>query len=320
MPIRVVITRDYDQASEVAARHAVEEIQKVLAERETCVLGLPTGSSPLGFYRRLAEAAGGGLFDSSRIVSFNLDEYVGLPRESARERARHPGSYALFMDRELFGRLRRKFRETHIPAAALIDPGEMLAELRAHPGDWSAQGRDHGRSIVIRRETASPVLRRIREEILEDYARMIDDRGGIDLQVIGVGGRGHVGFHEAGIPFEDSRVLLVQLDEDTVRNAAADGHFPSEAEVPRYAVSMGAELIYRARKVMLLAMGPRKAAPVAASLAEDPTDAVPISYGQICAERGGDLLYVIDRDAAAGVLASLGEIRARGTAVEDVSG
>jgi glucosamine-6-phosphate deaminase len=320
MPIRVIITRDYDQASEVAARHAVEDIRKVLAEKETCVLGLPTGSSPLGFYRRLAEAAGRGLFDSSRIASFNLDEYVGLPGESARERALHPGSYALFMDRELFGRLGRKFRETHIPAAALIDPREMLAELQAHPGDWSAQGRDHGRSIVIRRDAVSPVLRRIREEILEGYARLIEGSGGIDLQVIGVGGRGHVGFHEAGIPFGKSRVLLVQLDEDTVRNAAADGQFPSEAEVPRYAVSMGAELIYRARKVMLLAMGPRKAAPVAASLAEDPTDAVPISYGQIYAERGGDLLYVIDRDAAAGVLKRLDGIRARGTVVEDVSG
>lgn len=320
MPIRVIITRDYDQASEVAARHAVEDIRRVLDEQEACVLGLATGSSPVGLYDRLAGAANEGLFDSSRIVSFNLDEYIGLPGENAQERALHPGSSGFFMIREFFGRLRRKFRETHLPWAALIDPREMLAELEAHPGDWSARGRDHGRSIVIRRDAGSGVLRRIREGILEAYARMIDDRGGIDLQVIGAGARGHVGFHEAGIPFEDSRVLLVKLDADTIRNAVVDSHFRSEAEVPRYAVSMGVELIFRARKVMLLAMGARKAESVAASLAEDPIDDVPISYGQIYAGRGGDLLYVIDREAAAGVLERLGEIRARGAVVEDASG
>jgi glucosamine-6-phosphate deaminase len=317
VPIRVIIARDYDQASEIAAAYAVEEIRNILAGHWTGILGLATGSSPLSFYQHLVRAAREGRIDSSRLSSYNLDEYIGLPGRTARERSRHPQSYESFMFRELFGLLDKKFREVHFPGALLIEKEKMEEELRTHPQDWTESGKSCGRAVLIRPDATSSYLRWIREAVLEAYAKKIERAGGIDLQVVGVGGRGHVGFHESGIPFENSRVLLVRLDDETIGHAVADGHFSSPEEVPRYAVSMGAELIYRARRVLLLAMGSRKAKSVALSLAENPTDDVPISYGRIYSDRGGDLLYVIDREAAADVLQRLDEIRARGVIVED---
>jgi len=104
-----------------------------------------------------------------------------------------------------------------------------------------------------------------------------------------------------------------------VANAVADGHFHSREESPRYAVSMGAELVYRAGTVLLLANGTRKTAPVAESLLNDPTPLVPISYGQSYARRGGDLIYVLDRAAAAQILEQPERLRERGIRLEDVS-
>ena len=114
-------------------------------------------------------------------------------------------------------------------------------------------------------------------------------------------------------------MLLVRLDGNTVANAVADGHFAKKSDSPRYAVSMGADLVYKARCVVLLASGKRKAEPVVASLAEEPTNAVPISYGQVYARRGGEMIYVLDREAAASVLAARAKIESRGIVVEDIS-
>jgi len=99
----------------------------------------------------------------------------------------------------------------------------------------------------------------------------------------------------------------------------ADGHFSRREDSPRFAVSMGAELVYAAKTVLLLANGRRKAEPVAASLLDGTTDAVPISYGKILADRGGEMIYVLDREAAAGVLAAVDRIKARGIVIEDLS-
>ncbi|MBU1692803.1 MAG: 6-phosphogluconolactonase [Verrucomicrobia bacterium] len=319
MPCKVIITRDYDNVSEVAARYVANDIRRVLAEREEYVMGLATGMSPSGMYKDLAKTANSGAFDSSRIRSFNLDEYIGLPGENPQQRALHPESYSFFMIQELFGLLQKKFRKTNVPWGCLIDQDKFIAELKASPGDWEEQGRDKGRSIVIHPDAKSEYLRWVRREIQDAYEAKIKRMGGIDLHVVGVGGRGHVGFHEAGIPFKDSRMLLVKLDDNTVQNAVTDGHFQRVEDSPRYAVSMGAELIYEARTVLLVAMGKRKSEPVATSLAEDPTDAVPISYGQIYSQRGGEMLYVIDREAAAGVYEQMDAIKARGVVIEDVS-
>ena len=318
MGCKVIITRDFEHMSRVAAEIVSADIARAAAGPGSYVLGLAAGGSPTGMYQRLANAFNQGRLDARRITSFNLDEYIGLPGENAQARALHPESFSFFMVQELFGLLRKKFRETNVPWACLVDQDRMVAELKTHPDDWQEQGASRGRAVVIKPEARSDYLRWLRREVLDAYEAKIGRSGGIDLQVIGVGGRGHVAFHEAGIPFAGNRMLLVKLDDDTVANAVADGRFSSAAESPRYAISMGAELVYQAKRVLLLAAGSRKADPIAASLCQDATDAVPVSYGQHYVRRGGGLTYVLDHEAAAGVLAQRGAIESRGVTVEDV--
>jgi len=160
----------------------------------------------------------------------------------------------------------------------------------------------------------------VKQEVLDGYERKIKITGGIDLHVIGVGGAGHVAFHESGIPFEGNRVLLVKLDDSTVGNAVADGHFASVEDSPRYAISMGAELVYEAATVVLLANGPRKTGPVAESVLGDVTCDVPISYGQKFAAEGGNMIYVLDEAAAAELLDRRSEVEAKGYEIIDVRG
>lgn len=298
MPITVLITHDFEHMSEVAADIIKNNIVKTIRKKREFVLGLATGNSPTGLYKHLATAANEGAFDSGRIRSFNLDEYVGLPGENIQQRVMHPESYCYFMIQEFFSLLKKKFIETSVPYGTLIDQKLLIKELNAYPEDWKEWGREAGRSIVIKAKPASKYLAWIKTNILDGYRRKIRRAGGIDLQVIGVGGRGHVGFHESGIPFKNSQVLLVKLDDNTVANAVADGHFTSKKEAPHYAVSMGTELVYQAGTVVLLANGERKVRPVAESLLEEVTPDVPISYGQVYAKRGGHLIYVLDKIAA----------------------
>jgi glucosamine-6-phosphate deaminase len=320
MSFKVMVTRDFDHMSEVAARMVADEIKRTLTGKDTCVLGLATGNTPTGLYKRFAASANAGEFDCSRIVSFNLDEYIGLPGENAQQRTLHPESYSFFMVKELFGLLEVKFKETNLPWATLVDQDRLLAELDSHPLDWEEQGTDKGKAIVIKETAQSEYLSWIRREILDGYANKISGMGGIDLQVVGVGGRGHVAFHESGIPFEGNKMLLVQLDENTVENAVKDGHFSSKEHSPWYALSMGTEMVYSARTVLLLANGERKVDPIAESLLNDPSPLVPISYGQIFSQQGGAMIYVIDRSAAAGILDHRDGFSKRGIELEDISG
>jgi glucosamine-6-phosphate deaminase len=284
--------------SEVAADIVKKNIVQTIRKKREFVLGLATGNSPTGLYKHLAKAANEGAFDSGRIRSFNLDEYVGLPGENIQQRVMHPESYCYFMIQEFFSLLQKKFIETSVPYGTLIDQKQLIKELKAYPEDWEDWGREAGRSIVIKAKPASKYLTWIKTNILDGYRRKIMRAGGIDLQVIGVGGRGHVAFHESGIPFKNSQVLLVKLDDNTVANAVADGHFTSKKDAPHYAVSMGTELVYQAGTVILLANGERKVRSVAESLLEEVTPDVPISYGQVYAKRGGNLVYVLDKIAA----------------------
>ena len=319
MSFKVIVTRDFEHMSEVAAGLAIDAVSAALADKDIFTLGLATGNSPTGLYKHLARAANEGLFDSARIQSFNLDEYVGLPGENAQQRALHPESYSFFMIQELFGLLNKKFKETNVPWGTLIDQKTLIRELEAHPEDWREEGADKGKAVVIKPDAKSEYLRWVRTSILDAYERKILQCGGIDLHIIGVGGRGHVAFHESGIPFEGNRMLLVKLDENTIENAVADGHFTSREESPSYAVSMGAELVYRARTVMLLANGSRKTEPIAESLLNDPTPLVPISYGKTYAEKGGRLIYVLDRTAAERLLQHAEAVKRRGIEIEDRS-
>ena len=98
MSFKVIVTRDFEHMSEVAAGLAIDAVSAALADKDIFTLGLATGNSPTGLYKHLARAANEGLFDSARIQSFNLDEYVGLPGENAQQRALHPESYRFFYD------------------------------------------------------------------------------------------------------------------------------------------------------------------------------------------------------------------------------
>ena len=317
MSFTIYVTRDFDQMSRVAASLVKTDIEEKQAVKGEYVLGLATGNSPTGLYKNLAAALNAGVIDASRVRSYNLDEYVGLPGDNAQQRALHPESYSYFMIKELFGLLDRTFAETNVPWGTLIEQDALIAALDAETGAYELQGTDKGKAVVIA-EGATGVLGWIKEHVLDAYAAKIERFGGIDLHIVGVGGRGHVAFHESGIPFEGNRMLLVRLDDNTVENAVADGHFATIDDSPRYAISMGAELVYKARKVVLVANGPRKTGPVAESVLGDVTPDVPISYGQRFVEQGGSLAYVLDEAAAAELLARADEVLEKGYELIDM--
>ncbi len=316
MAIKVIVTDNFEQLSKVASEIVKEHIIQGLQDKGEYVLGLATGNSPIGMYKNLARMANSGEFDITRIRSFNLDEYVGLPGENAQQRMLHPESYCYFMIQEFFGLLDKKFIETSVPYGCLIDQKQLINELDANPEDWSELGTDAGKSISIKENPASDYLKWIQKTVLKGYAQKITDAGGIDLHIIGVGGRGHVAFHESGIPFEGSNVLLVKLDDNTVVNAVTDGHFSTKEESPQYAISMGAELVYKAKAVVLLANGERKVESVTKSLLNDPTPDIPISYGQIYSNNGGNLTYVLDKIAGRELLANKKKLEQKGIEIE----
>jgi glucosamine-6-phosphate deaminase len=223
------------------------------------------------------------------------------------------------MIHEFFGLLKKKFIETNVPFGSLIDQKILIRELRKYSGDWTYKGTDAGKSIVIKQKTESEYLAWIKKDILDGYTRKIKKAGGIDLQIIGVGGRGHVAFHESGVPFKGSSVMLIKLDDNTISNSVADGHFTSASDSPNYAISMGAELVYQARNVVLLASGERKVESVTHSLLGKVTPEVPISYGQKYAENGGNLIYVLDKIAGRELLAHKNTLKDRKITLEDLT-
>ncbi len=319
MAITVYVTKDFDQMSAMAANIVIKKSIDIIKKKKEAVLGLATGNSPTGLYKYFAKAANEGKFDAGRIRSFNLDEYVGLPGDNIQQRVLHPESYAYFMIQELFGHLNKNFIETRVPYGSLIDQKMLNRELRENKNDWEYKGTDAGKSIAIKAKPKSSYLAWIRKEILDGYVRKIKAAGGIDLQIIGVGGRGHVAFHESGIPFQGSSVLLVKLDDNTIANAVADGHFKTKADSPQYAISMGAELVYKAKTVVLVANGARKTESVTRSLLENMTPEIPISYGQAYSQKGGELIYVLDRVAAQGLLENASALKTRGIILKNLA-
>lgn len=317
MPIKVVITNNFQHLSSIAADIVKKKLIELSKKKKEIVLGLATGNSPTGMYKHLVQAANNGEFDSGRIRSFNLDEYVGLPGDNAQQRAIHPESYCYFMIQEFFSLLKKKFIETNVPFGSLIDQKTLIRELRKYSGDWTYKGANAGKSIAIKQKAESEYLGWIKKDILDGYMQKIKKAGGIDLQIIGVGGRGHVAFHESGIPFKGSLVILVKLDENTIKNSVTDGHFSSVQDCPNYAISMGAELVYQARNVILLANGERKVESVTRSLLGSVTPEVPISFGQKYSENGGNLIYVLDKIAGRELLAHKGILKEKKIVLED---
>jgi glucosamine-6-phosphate deaminase len=234
-------------ASKFVAREIAQLIRARNAAGKPTVLGLATGSTPVGLYRELIRMHREEGLDFSRVVTFNLDEYYPMPRED-------PHSYFRFMHENLFAHVNVKWENIHIPDGTL-DPDDV-------------------------------------EDFCLGYERKIREAGGIDVQVLGIGRTGHIGFNEPGSP-RNSRTRLVTLDSITRRDAAAG--FYGEENVPSQAITMGVATILDARKVFLLAFGEHKAAIVYKAAELPPTEAITASFLQ----EHADATFVLDQAAAA---------------------
>lgn len=211
------------------------------------VLGLATGSTPIGIYRELIRMHRDEGLDFSGVVTFNLDEYYGVGPDEIH-------SYHRYMRENLFAHINIRPENVHIP-----------------------------RGDIPRDQVDAECAR---------YEQAIRDAGGIDLQLLGIGKTGHVGFNEPGSG-ADSRTRLVTLDTVTRRDAAAD--FFGEDNVPTEAVTMGVATILDAREIALVATGEHKAAIVKRAVEGEPSPDVAATYLQ---EHGATTFYV-DPAAAA---------------------
>ncbi|HYC00112.1 MAG TPA: glucosamine-6-phosphate deaminase [Candidatus Limnocylindrales bacterium] len=237
--MRVVIEPSYERMSKVAAGMVADLVR----EKPDCVLGLATGSTPLGLYAELVRLSHEGL-DFSRVTTFNLDEYYGLPQHDER-------SYHHFMETHLFSRLAQRPAWTHIPDGLAEDPGAFC----------------------------------------DRYEESIREAGGIDLQILGIGRDGHIGFNEPGSSL-GSRTRLKTLAAETVQDNAR--FFGSVEQVPEFAITMGVGTIFEARHCVLLASGAHKAHVVAQAIEGPVTSWVTASALQL----HRDAAVVIDEEAA----------------------
>jgi glucosamine-6-phosphate deaminase len=224
--LTVVVMQDKQEYVQFAA----DCVCRVLEAKPTAVLGLATGSSPIGMYKELIARHRAGRIDFSQARTFNLDEYVGLQPD-------HPQSYRYFMEENLFAHVNVKPENIHIPSGVNAD---------------------------LNKEA-------------ENYERLLATYGPVDLQVLGLGANGHIGFNEPGTPFT-SRTHVVQLTESTIEANAR--FFTSRTEVPRQAITMGVASIMMAREIILLATGEQKAQAVKAALEGEVTPQVPASVLQ----------------------------------------
>ena len=220
---------------EDTARAAAEAVLAGLPHdgERTLVLGLATGSSPLGLYRELGRAVAEGRVDFSAAHGFALDEYVGLPPG-------HPEGYRQVLLREVCGVI------------------GLAAERLAVP-DGS------GRDVPTLMAAAAAYEARMRE------------RGGVDVQVLGIGANGHLGFNEPGSALT-SRTRVKRLSDRTRRDNAR--FFQDIDDVPTHCVTQGLGTILGARRLVLVATGDAKADAVAAALEGPLTASVPASVLQ----------------------------------------
>lgn len=238
--MRVIITKSYDEMSTVATRMVAGQIYL----NPKSVLGLATGSTPLLMYQKLIDVHRNIGLDFSEVISFNLDEYVDLPKS-------HPNSYHYFMQENFFKYINIKPENIYIPNGS---PKDIKAEC-------------------------------------QQYDQLIGEKGGIDLQILGIGNNAHIGFNEPDIKFE-ATTHKVKLDEETV-NANAR-FFSSIDEVPGYAISMGIKTIMHAKKVILLANGENKAEAVYKALYGGVRPDAPASILQL----HQDVTVIVDEVAA----------------------
>ncbi len=204
--MKFINVNNYEELSEKAA----DIIAAQIIVKPNCVLGLATGSSPVGTYKRLIADNKAGKIDFSGVTSVNLDEYVGLDGTNDQ-------SYRYFMNTNLFDHVNINKDKTFVPNGCAED---MKAEGKA-------------------------------------YDDMIKALGGIDLQLLGIGLDGHIGFNEPDAVFTAATHEVV-LDESTIKANAR--FFANEDEVPKTAITMGMMSIMQAKKVLLIANGAKKKA------------------------------------------------------------
>lgn len=224
--MRIIEAKDYTDLSRKAAN--VISAQVIL--KPHAVLGLATGSTPVGTYKQLIEWYKKGDIDFSSVTSINLDEYVGLTGDNEQ-------SYRFFMNEHLFRHININLERTHVPNGVAAD---LEAECRR-------------------------------------YDALMEEVGGIDLQLLGIGHNGHVGFNEPGQAFEKT-THIVELGESTIQANAR--FFESIDDVPRQAITMGIKSIMQAKKLLLVANGPDKKEIVEKALHGPVTPSVPASILQ----------------------------------------
>ncbi|MFM9532410.1 glucosamine-6-phosphate deaminase [Lysinibacillus sp. IITD104] len=194
----------YEELSEVAATIFSKQIQ----EKPDSVLGLATGGSPVGMYKKLVARHQAGHLSFKKVQTFNLDEYVGLEQTS-------PASYFTFMHENLFNFVDIQPENIHLP---------------------------NGKAANLAEECAA-------------YDKRIEEAGGIDLQLLGIGVNGHIAFNEPGTSF-DSKTNIVELTESTRTENAI--YFDDPSEVPTHAITMGIQSIMKAKEIILISFGEKK--------------------------------------------------------------
>ena len=225
--MKIYVTEDYQSMSRKAAN--ILSAQVIL--NPTCVLGLATGSSPVGMYKQLIEWYKRGDVDFSEVRTVNLDEYVGLAPD-------HDQSYRYFMQSNFFDHINIKPENTNLPNGQAAD---LAAECKR-------------------------------------YNQVIHSQGGIDMQLLGMGHNGHIGFNEPGDTF-DLETHVVDLTERTIEANAR--FFATPNEVPRQALTMGIKTIMQARRILVVVSGEDKADAVKAALTGPVTPKVPASILQL---------------------------------------
>lgn len=225
--MKIYKAKDYKDMS----RKAANIISAQVIMKPNCVLGLATGSTPIGTYDQLVEWYNKGDLDFSEVTTVNLDEYKGLPRTNDQ-------SYYYFMHQHLFDRVN-------------VDPERTNVPNGMEPDAEKECGR---------------------------YEELIRSLGGVDLQLLGLGHNGHIGFNEPGEAFE-KETHCVELTESTIE--ANKRFFASADDVPKQAYTMGIKTIMQAKKILIVVNGENKADIVERAFFGPVTPEVPASILQL---------------------------------------
>lgn len=202
--MNIIVCKNYDEMSVKAAAVIADEIKK----KPKFVLGLATGSTPVGMYTELARLCKAGELSFAETSTVNLDEYYPIDPTNDQ-------SYRYFMNEKLFDHIDIDKAKTHVPYGLAEDPEAESAR----------------------------------------YEKLIEELGGIDLQVLGIGHNGHIGFNEPA----DGLVPATHVTDLTARTIAANSRFfASEADVPRRALTMGIGTILKSKKILMLVSGADK--------------------------------------------------------------